>query len=82
MRRYVLRSGVALMLRAPQTVQAGLFGASVLGPNEIYTKLKAYKASLLSKYPDGNLCVLLPPCWTQDGPAADVRRRAARSSTS
>ena len=40
---------------ALQTAQANLFGASVLGPNEIYTKLKGYKSRLLQKYPGGKL---------------------------
>ena len=41
--------------RASQTSQSKLFGASVLGPNEIYTKLKGFKTRLLQRYPSGNL---------------------------
>ncbi|KAL4072692.1 hypothetical protein V8B97DRAFT_339516 [Scleroderma yunnanense] len=37
-----------------QQRQPDLLGVSVFGPNEIYTRLKGFKARLLEQYPHGN----------------------------
>jgi telomerase reverse transcriptase len=43
-----------------------MLGGSILGGNELYAKLKAFKARLLTNNPSGVLCAsslsLLPPC--------------------
>ncbi|GJE88721.1 telomerase reverse transcriptase [Phanerochaete sordida] len=43
-----------LVLQYEKNTRAALFGASVLGPNELYMKMKGFKARLTQKYPHGN----------------------------
>lgn len=50
-------TSVSLVCHFLQQRQPDLLGVSVFGPNEIYTRLKGFKAKLLEKYPHGKLWV-------------------------